>query len=231
MGHCWTWKQRLHTWNSVGKDSFYFSTIKPRLFDTEASCWTVPEVTSLKEKHAGERQHVHLVSRLSACRQWMSLIPRLSEAESGWPACSEQRLRPLKGSFVDKSQEQNSRSCLQPRSPEMLQEQNCCSSHAKCGWEGDSLQIGKGTFLLKRPENHWVRTNPSGTTAETCHKETALPWDQTHKLEKVLSEDWWSSETVFLSRKWCDVSLYACCLHLALIRFMGGSASLPKKTW
>jgi len=53
---------------------------------------------------------------------------------------------------------------------ETSQEQNCCSSHAKRGWEGDDLQMGKGTFLKKEPESHRVSTNPSGMTAETCHK-------------------------------------------------------------
>lgn len=82
---------------------------------------------------------------------------------------------------MDKSQAQNSRSCLQPRSPEETsQEQNCCSSHAKRGWEGDGLQMGKGTFLMKKAENKRVRINPSGMTAETCHEKIALPWDQTH---------------------------------------------------
>lgn len=83
---------------------------------------------------------------------------------------------------------------------------------------------------MKKPENQRVRTNPSGMTAETCHQKIALPGDQTHKLQKVLTENGWSSETLVLSKKWCDVSLYACCLHLALTRFVGGSASLPKKT-
>lgn len=71
--------------------------------------------------------------------------------DSSWPACSG----PFKGEFVDESQEQNSHSCLQINSPkDMSQEQGCCSPHAKRGWEGDSLQMGKGTFLMKQPENH-----------------------------------------------------------------------------
>lgn len=103
---------------------------------------------------------------------------------------------------MDESQEPSSRSGLQPRGPEeMWQEQSCCSS-AKRGWDSDSLQMGKGTFLVKKPENRWGRTNPSRMTAEKCHKRIAFPWHQSfYTLQKVLSENGRPSGSLFLRRK------------------------------
>jgi len=125
----------------------------------------------------------------------MPFIPLLSEAGSSL-------LLPLKGWLVDKSQVQSCSYGLQNHSPEeMSQEQNCCSSRAERGWESNSLQMGKGTFLLKKPENHWGGTNPSRVTAETRHKKTGFPWDQNHTSQRLLSENGLSPEGSFLSRK------------------------------
>lgn len=119
---------------------------------------------------------------------------------------------------------------LQPRSPEeMRQERSCCAS-AKRGWERDSLQMGKGTFLLQKPENRRGRTHPSRRTAEKCHEKIAFPWHQSYALQKVLSGSGRPSESLFLRSKRCDTSLYARCLHLALTQLVGGSVPLPKKT-
>lgn len=69
---------------------FPFSTTTARAAGADAFCCTVREVTLKNKIKKGERQSLHLVPRFSASRQWMSLIPLLSEAESGWPALLEQ---------------------------------------------------------------------------------------------------------------------------------------------
>lgn len=131
---------------------------------------------------------------------------------------------------MDERQEQNSHPSLQLHSPkEMSQEQSFCSPYKKRGWEGDGLQMGKGTFLMKQPENHRVRTNPSGMTAETCHEQTALPSDQTHPLQTALSQNGWASETFLLSRQRWDGSLFACCLHLCFNIICGRKCFTAKK--
>lgn len=78
----------------------------------------------------------------------------------------------LEGWLMDESQVQSCCSGLQNHSPEEVsQEQNCCSSQAERGWESNNLQMGKGTFLLKEPENHQGGTNPSRTTAKAQENE------------------------------------------------------------
>lgn len=62
---------------------------------------------------------------------------------------------------------------------------------------------------MQEPEKHWVRTDPSGTAAET--PETALPWDQSQKPQTALAE-----RMGFVPQA---VSLDAGCLCLALTRW------------
>lgn len=117
---------------------------------------------------------------------------------------------------MDESQGQRRCSGLQNHSlEEISQEQNCCSSQAERGWESDSLQMGTGTFLLKEPENHWGGTNPFRTTADMS-QENGLSLGSEPYITKHFIRKWTVFRGLILSRKWCDTSLYARCLHLAL---------------
>lgn len=167
----------------MGRILFPLSINKMKSFGTDASCCMVREVTLTNKNLLKKWEKLHLVPRFSASRQWMPFIPLLSAAGSSL-------LLLLKGWLMDESQVQRRCSGLQNHSPEEIsQEQNCCSSQAERGWESDSLQMGRGTFLLKKPENHWGGTNPSRMTAEMS-QENGLSLGSKANITKHFIRKW-----------------------------------------